>query len=253
MNGRQTSTRLQPGKKEQSQRRSRATTGYVLLQDNTHIQLSQYLEIWDIIATLQLTHDQSDTISWTLTADGKYSASSAYRAQFVGSHPRFLAQKIWNASAEPKCKLFAWLALHEKLLTADMLVVRGWPHDSACRLCLSAPETATHLYKDCPFTMVIWNQVHTWDNADPGSPPSSYATTSKWWDTLIGGKTSTKQRRISGRLLYVIWNAWKERNRRIFNGKRLTYVEVASIARDDILQRERAFTVYASAILAEPD
>jgi hypothetical protein len=93
--------------------------------------------------------------------------------------------------------------------------------------------------------MAIWNQVHSWDNADPGSPPSSYATTSEWWDTLIGGKTSTEQRWISGRLLYVIWNAWKERNRRIFNGKRLTYVEVASIARDDILQRERAFTIYA--------
>jgi hypothetical protein len=114
--------------------------------------------------------DQPDTISWTLTADGKYSASSAYHAQFVGSHPRFVAQKIWNASAKPKCKLFAWLALHGNLLTADMLVVRGWPHDSACRLCLSALETATHLCKDCPFTMVIWSQVHTWDNADLGAP-----------------------------------------------------------------------------------
>jgi hypothetical protein len=86
--------------------------------------------------------------------------------------------------------------------------------------------------------MAIWNQVHTWDNADPGTPPSTYATTSEWWDTLIGGNTSTEQRWISGRLLYVIWNAWKEMNRRIFNGKHLTYVEVASIACEYILQRE---------------
>jgi hypothetical protein len=35
--------------------------------------------------------------------------------------------------------------------------------------------------------------------------------------------------------------------------KRLTYVEMASIAREDILQRDRAFTAYAPAILAEPD
>jgi hypothetical protein len=61
---------------------------------NTPIQRSQYLEIWDVITTLQLTSDQPDTISWTLIADGKYSASSAYDAQFVGSHPRFVAQKI---------------------------------------------------------------------------------------------------------------------------------------------------------------
>jgi hypothetical protein len=40
-------------------------------------------------------------------------------------------------------------------------------------------------------------------------------------------------------------------NRRIFTGHRLTYIEVASIAKEDILQRERAFNTYALAIPAE--
>jgi hypothetical protein len=61
------------------------------------------------------------------------------------------------------------------------------------------------------------------------------------------------QRQISGRLLYVIWNAWKERNRRIFTGQRLTYIEVASVAREDIIQRDRAFTAFAPTIPAERD
>jgi hypothetical protein len=137
----------------------------------TLVQLSQYFEIWDIEASLQLVPGQPDSISWTLTLDGKYIASSAYHAQFMGSHPRFLAHKIWDASAEPKCKLFSWLALHGKLLTADMLALRGWPHDTSCRLCLSTPETATHLCKDCPFTNAIWNRVQSWDDIDPGAPP----------------------------------------------------------------------------------
>jgi hypothetical protein len=51
-----------------------------------------------------------------------------------------------------------------------MLAVRGWPHNNACRLCLSVSETATHLCKNCSFTMAIWSQVHTWDNVDPGAP-----------------------------------------------------------------------------------
>jgi hypothetical protein len=63
-----------------------------------------------------------DSISWTLTSDGKYSASSAYHAQFMGSHTRFLAQ---TANAEPECKLFSWPALHGKLLIADMLAIRA--------------------------------------------------------------------------------------------------------------------------------
>jgi hypothetical protein len=78
-------------------------------------------------------------------------------------------------------------------------------------------------------------------------------TISDWWDEIIQGKVKKEQQRISGGLLYAIWNAWKERNRRIFTAKRLTYVEVTLIAREDILQRERAFTPYVSAIPAEPD
>jgi hypothetical protein len=87
----------------------------------------------------------------------------------------------------------------------------------------------------------------------PRRHPHSFDNVSEWWDGLIGGKPKKEQCRISGRILYVIWNAWKERNHRIFTGKRLTYVEVVSIARDDIQWRERAFSVYVPAIPAEPD
>jgi hypothetical protein len=74
-----------------------------------------------------------------------------------------------------------------------------------------------------------------------------------WWDDLIKGKPMKNQRQISGRLLYVIWNAWKERNRRIFTRQRRTYIKVASIAREDIIQRDRAFIAFALTIPAEPD
>jgi hypothetical protein len=74
-----------------------------------------------------------------------------------------------------------------------------------------------------------------------------------WWDAIIQGKVKKEQQRISRRLLYAIWNAWKERNWRIFIAKRLTYVEVASIAMEDFLQREHAFTPYVPAIPVEPD
>jgi hypothetical protein len=60
------------------------------------------------------------------------------------------------------------------------------------------------------------------------------------------------QRQFSERFLYVIWNAWKERNRHIFTG-RLAYIEVASIAREDIIQQDRAFIAFAPTIPAELD
>jgi hypothetical protein len=70
---------------------------------------------------------------------------------------------------------------------------------------------------------------------------------------LISGKATKEQKRISGRFLYVLWNAWKERNRRIFTGRRLTYLEVADIAKEDVLQRDRAINGFGPAIPAEPD
>jgi hypothetical protein len=88
------------------------------------------LEVWDIVQATIIDPTHPDSISWLLSTDGNYSASSAYKAQFLGSHSSFVAKKIWSAHAEPKCKLFAWLALHRKLLTADMLAVRGWTHTS---------------------------------------------------------------------------------------------------------------------------
>ena len=117
---------------------------------------------------------------------GAYSSASAYAARFFGSHPRFYSSKVWSAYAEPKCKFFAWLVLHGRILTADMLAIHSWPHDPRCQLCLQQPEMATHLCKDCPFAVVVWNQVNTWTNegivvSGLFLEPDVF---SDWWDKI---------------------------------------------------------------------
>jgi hypothetical protein len=93
----------------------------------------------------------------------------------------------------------------------------------------------------------------SWDNDVSADTRSSFISISDWWDDMLTGKPRNEQRRISGRFLYVVWNAWKERNRRIFTGLRLTYPEVADLAREDITQRQRAFTTSGQAFPPEPD
>jgi hypothetical protein len=139
--------------------------------------------------------------------------------------------------------MFSWLVLHDKILTADRLATRGWPHDPICQLCLRAPETACHLCKDCPFTAAVWNLVHAWslDTCPQALTPGLHATLNDWWEAMLVGVDKRVKRSRSGRLLYVIWNVWKERNRRIFQGVRLTYLEVAHITHEDIRQRDLAF------------
>jgi hypothetical protein len=114
-------------------------------------------------------------------------------------------------------------------------------------------ETADHLCKDCPFTSPIWTCIQQDYSDDPVTHGQTFGSTSAWWDEIIDGKFADNKCRLSGRLLYVLWNAWKERNRRIFTGRRLTFIEVASLARDDITQRELAFAVNKQTIPAKPD
>ena len=242
---------LTPGLYKISTRKQR-TVSKELHEDNwirsvarlqSPIHLQEFISIASLTSQVTLSTDREDSISWRWTTNGIYSAASAYTAQFSGSFPRFSPTKIWEAHAEPKCKLFSWLVLHGKILTADMLAIRGWPHDPTCPLCLGAPETATHLCKDCPFAIAVWSHVQAWTGEAPTNmmtipPPMGV---SDWWDRLICPLSKDERRRRSGHFLYTIWNIWKERNRRIFIGTRLTHLEVAAIALDDIRMRACAF------------
>jgi hypothetical protein len=116
-----------------------------------------------------------------------------------------------------------------------------------------AHETAAHLCKDCPFTAAIWSTIYQEDAQAPTTHGQNFASLDAWWDHIIQGKSLSDRRRLSGRFLYVLWNAWKERNRRIFTGHRLTYIEVASFAREDIAHRSCAFAPARVTHPAEPD
>jgi len=50
-----------------------------------------------------------------------------------------------------------------------------------------------------------------------------------------------ERRRFNGLVIYTFWNLWKERNRRIFDNKMETVLQVAARIKEDIEQRMGAF------------
>ena len=48
-------------------------------------QMADFVALWDSVQELQLSNNP-DTIAWGWTADGVYTAKSAYKAQFLGSY-----------------------------------------------------------------------------------------------------------------------------------------------------------------------
>jgi len=88
---------------------------------HTDAEFRKYASLWEQISLLDRNPNSDDKIIWRWMSDGNYTTKSAYRIQFVGQARRQSIMPIWKAKAEPKCKFFAWILLHRKILTANNL------------------------------------------------------------------------------------------------------------------------------------
>jgi hypothetical protein len=65
----------------------------------TTAHLLQLVNLWLLISPTQLQQNEEDTISWNLTLHGKYTASSAYKVQFIGHVKTPELATIWKTWA----------------------------------------------------------------------------------------------------------------------------------------------------------
>jgi hypothetical protein len=94
-----------------------------------------------MVDDIQLQPHVPDRFIWKWTANGEYTASSAYQAFFVGMTLLVGAMDVWRASVPPKVKFLAGVTLW----TAECRRCHGLQQDAACALCDQEDETADHL------------------------------------------------------------------------------------------------------------
>ena len=184
--------------------------------------LQQFIVVWEFAQNVQLDSNTPDKITWKWTVSGEYTASSAYRAQFLGSIKMRLKPLIWKPWAPQKCKFFAWQITKNRVWTSDRLATRGWPRNDVCPLCRREHETAHHLLADCRYTKRIWSLIATWI-AWPQVNPNCWQTTSlvgNWW-RMMATTPGVPTKALRSLLLLVNWEIWKERNARTFTRKEL--------------------------------
>jgi mannosylglycoprotein endo-beta-mannosidase len=97
-------------------------------------EMAELVLLWDKLQNVQLSV-LPDSIRWRWTTAGVYTSKSAYAVQFQGSYCSFNTKAIWSANVEGKHKVFAWLLVRNKILTADKLLARNWPCNPVCCLC----------------------------------------------------------------------------------------------------------------------
>ncbi|CAN6163562.1 unnamed protein product [Urochloa humidicola] len=209
---------------------------HIRLQMLTSAQhFGEFTSLWAKVQRIALRPEVPDQIVWKLSADGEYSAKSAYEAQFLGATNTRLDNLIWKVWAPPKCKFFGWLAYQNRLWTADRLDRRGWPNQKKCPLCRHTDESALHLFAHCRYTRRVWSELRRTLSATIADTAAWKACRNMphWWkQASTSGALSNKATRSL--LLLVSWEIWKERNARIFQRKEASVQSILMKIKDEI-------------------
>ena len=180
----------------------------------------QFTQLWTLLLDVQLLHDEPDSLRWKWTANGIYSAQSAYEAQFIGTIRPSFPELIWHADAPPKCRFFSWLAVQGRCQTADNLARKGWPHNPLCALCGTQPETTVHLLATCSYSLRFWQIAIDRARLPPNLTPTAATTSLTEWLQCTSSSLNQDMAKTWQSIVPLIWwSLWLERNGRIFNHK----------------------------------
>ncbi len=157
-----------------------------------------------------------DEVMWRWDNSGRFSVKSLYNFLKDGGVVDRRWTQLWTIPTPLKVKIFVWLLIRKKVLTADNLSKRGWSGEGRCALCTNEDETVDHLFMVCPFTKALLEALLPNKLVLRGCEMPLQL----WEDAcLTYGTYGRKQR---GTIAIVWWATWLERNRRIFEDMRRT-------------------------------
>jgi hypothetical protein len=133
-------------------------------------EINQFVDLWLRVRQTHLT-DQDDELTRKFSANGAYSAKSAYNIQIVGTFAEFGWADLWKAKTENKCKFLNWLLLQNKVWSADQIIKFGGQTNPICQLCRTQPESVMHMLTECSYAKAVWQALQLWIGVDLQQPP----------------------------------------------------------------------------------
>lgn len=119
-------------------------------------------------------------------------------------------KRVWHANVSPNVCIFSWKFFKNILPTRDLLARRIPLDDQRFVLCLNSPETALHLFKQCPATAYFW--LHNPLGLRARDHPDLSLTD---WIVDLMGLLSKLQLNF---FFFSLWAIWTERNKVLWKG-----------------------------------
>ncbi|GJU04045.1 RNA-directed DNA polymerase, eukaryota, reverse transcriptase zinc-binding domain protein [Tanacetum coccineum] len=172
-----------------------------------------------------IDEDSEDSIVWKARL-GDVVKFSMRQVNFdlSNQYPNVLWWKlIWYSQCIPKHSFILWLAMLNKLTTQDRLKKWGNQDVNRCCLCLNDSEDLKHLFFKCSYAKKVWGMVLSMTDID---------NIKYEWEEIIhllinagnGNNINSVCRRLM--LGASVYNIWNERNRRIFQDKKLNEEDI---------------------------
>ena len=142
-----------------------------------------------------------------------------------------MSKALWS-----KIFTFLWLIIHNIILTWDNLRKRGFIGPSMCVLCQSQEETKEHIFNGFRYSQAIWDrgaQIMCRSNQNRGGNRDTIEN----WDSITYNNPILNHiwQLLPG---FILWQIWKERNRRIFHSKSSTtdsiWIKAATLIKETI-------------------
>ncbi len=97
-------------------------------------------------------HDVRDGVRWRWSKSKAFSVKSMYLFLQDSGVVDIRFDHLWKLKLPLKVKIFVRLVLRRRVLTADLLLKRGWTGDDRCVMCLGPMESADHIFVGYSFS-----------------------------------------------------------------------------------------------------
>ena len=192
---------------------------------------------------------RQDTIYWKYSKSGIYSVKSGYavKKEEIGKRSKEVQggegtsyaqnsdkvwKSLWGLKMKPKIKHFIWRCLHNSIPVNELIHRRIGTGSTLCKCCGEGEETVEHMIFFCKMAEPRWTLAPIqWDGLLQWRE-----NIWRWWEGLLQARKRTRGEDHITLTANIIWQLWKARNARQYEGKYRDHLSVIETANNEWLE-----------------